>query len=108
MKKIILAAACVIALASCSDDKKTTDASSTTPPTATTPAPGTPAPGTTQTVSTVPANGQVTTPQGQTAPNVQMQNAPADGGQAPKSGSINPPHGQPGHTCAVPVGQPIP
>ena len=32
------------------------------------------------------------------------QTAPAGGG----SGKINPAHGQPGHSCAVPVGSPLP
>ena len=27
---------------------------------------------------------------------------------APGSGRINPPHGEPGHDCAVPVGEPLP
>lgn len=30
------------------------------------------------------------------------------GAKSASSGQINPPHGQPGHDCAVPVGQPLP
>lgn len=61
---------------------------------------------------------QVTTPSGNTQPvqiqttqPVQMQNSQPAGGMAkkyPNSGQINPPHGQPGHTCDVKVGEVIP
>ena len=34
-----------------------------------------------------------------------MQAAPAAGGG---SGRINPPHGEPGHVCEIPVGDPLP
>lgn len=52
-----------------------------------------------------PQNIQVT-PGTQTAPGTMAPGtaAPATGG----SGKINPAHGQPGHSCAVPVGSPLP
>lgn len=34
--------------------------------------------------------------------------APPSGPAAGASGKINPPHGEPGHDCAVPVGSPLP
>lgn len=112
MKKIILAAACIaFVFASCSDDKKTETNNTTNTANTQAPAPNQ-APAGQQTVTTAPTTtegGNVNVqPQQANAPQVQMQNAAPDGGQAPKSGTINPPHGQPGHTCAVPVGQPIP
>jgi hypothetical protein len=67
-------------------------------------------------LSSIPAAGASTPP----APTVSMQTTPQapapqapinmSAGNAGASGSkrINPAHGQPGHTCSVPVGQPIP
>ncbi|MGV3657800.1 MAG: hypothetical protein ACO1NX_07590 [Chitinophagaceae bacterium] len=41
------------------------------------------------------------------APGLNMQTAPA--AATPVAGKrINPPHGQPGHSCDVPVGEPLP
>lgn len=48
-------------------------------------------------------------PQLQTLPNLSTQPVASPSAQAaaPANG-INPPHGQPGHDCAVPVGDPLP
>jgi len=71
-------------------------------------------------LSTVPAN--TGTPGASTAPQIQnspvtapaggasmMQSAPgASATPSGMSGKPNPPHGQPGHSCAIPVGQTLP
>lgn len=50
-----------------------------------------------------PATGAQPKPNVTVTPAAKPTTAPANG-----SGKINPPHGQPGHDCAVPVGSPLP
>lgn len=70
--------------------------------------------------ATVPTQPQVTVTQGGSGAPIEIKTAPSGPGAmqvtpsaAPAaggamSGKINPPHGQPGHSCDVPVGQPLP
>lgn len=64
-----------------------------------------------------PLNGGTQTAPAATAPpqnlpaGPRVQNAPAAGNAPTQISSqvkLNPPHGEPGHDCAVPVGQPLP
>ncbi len=48
---------------------------------------------------TIPANGTTASP---------VMAAPTASPATGSTGKINPPHGQPGHDCAVPVGSPLP
>ncbi len=76
-----------------------------------------PAAGAAPTITTTPANPSgpsivPTTPSApssapSTPPAVSMQPVPGSGA-AMGSSRLNPAHGQPGHTCDVPVGQPLP
>lgn len=56
-----------------------------------------------QTSSPAPINIEQTAPQ-KTAPSIQLSKPQAP---APSSVRLNPPHGQPGHDCAVQVGAPL-
>ena len=106
IKKLIFSGVLMsfLAFAACKNEPAATDAAPATPeagteatttPTTAAPAPapaGAPTSG--QPMQTVVAPVQ-TMPAGSTAP-------------AGGSGKINPAHGQPGHSCAVPVGSPLP
>ena len=91
-----------LAFGACKNEPAATDAAPVTPEAGTeattTPTTAAPAP------AGAPANSQPM--QTEVAP---VQTMPA-GSTAPAGGSgkINPAHGQPGHSCAVPVGSPLP
>jgi hypothetical protein len=76
------------------------------------PAAGSAPPAPTITTTTAPSNGPTINaapaPAPATAPPISITPAPAAGQGMGGSARLNPAHGQPGHTCAVPVGQPLP
>ncbi|MBK8747904.1 MAG: hypothetical protein IPM04_08530 [Saprospiraceae bacterium] len=104
IKKLIFSGVLMsfLAFGACKNEPAATDAAPVTPEAGTeattTPTTAAPAP------AGAPANSQPM--QTEVAP---VQTMPA-GSTAPAGGSgkINPAHGQPGHSCAVPVGSPLP
>ena len=66
------------------------------------------APAPTQVVT--PPSGALSTPGGSPAPTITSSPAPVQAPAAtvtPTAEGMNPPHGQPGHDCAIPVGSPL-
>jgi hypothetical protein len=59
---------------------------------------------TNQTINMVPPTNGAAPTFSTMPPGSPVNNAPASGG----SGRINPAHGEPGHVCEIPVGQPLP
>lgn len=116
LKQILLGGtlAAMMALTACKNDAPATE---TTPVTEPAPAPATdmsaPAenPGVNLSSPSSDANAPVSAPAGQGAP-IQIQPAtstpPPASAPMGGSGKVNPPHGQPGHTCDLPVGAPLP
>jgi hypothetical protein len=100
MKKyyFLLIAVCSLVFISCGTDSRDADAATTTAPVTNVPA-GTTQPVTTQQNPAAPAS--TVAPPSTVAPGQLTQSASATGVV------LNPAHGQPGHDCAIPVGQPL-